>query len=553
MIRLKSHSPPPAGGPRPRLHRAQQGTTNRVGVFVDHLNRAIPFSLSHKGQIASQPRVATARLKRRATAAGVRADARLSTTWPIPGHSLRATGGGAAMGNLAQWTDAGRSMGHTMPPNGSREAGQEAKFDYEPVREREAHVSDPLKTRWQNGVNTKVTTPQEIGWRRVTDYSLNPVAHRDQAKVRESLVKTARSSRSESASADILTRTQRINMVRDSHFHTTVVHGPLGGRGDVSQRSQNRQIPQLLPPERVREHNDYMHQLTNREKQAFSIDGWGCSAKVKFDAFPVSKFEPDISALFTSRIVPPEEQQPTGKFSTNNPRARAHPHPDEVVKWDAFTEKSTQRLKKETAAAEALISRVTQGEGDGEACEARGMQLLQDRFLKKYSNADAVKIITDSEAAEGIMKGVISTQSNYKRPFSPANFSQLTTTKLGRPAGTAPIGLGLTAAAGLPTSLRYNNAAEALQARDFTVTAKGYNNTCFPAHSGHHVEGYVKAQRVPLFGGWLSASERDTWRELPNGRPRPSFDKGVEYDGQLKPGRRARDLTIYNTYNGMTN
>jgi len=77
MIPLKSHSPPPAGGPRPRLHRAQQGTTNRVGVFVDHLNRAIPFSLSHKGQIASQPRVATARLKRRATAAGVRADARL--------------------------------------------------------------------------------------------------------------------------------------------------------------------------------------------------------------------------------------------------------------------------------------------------------------------------------------------------------------------------------------------------------------------------------------------------------------------------------------------
>jgi hypothetical protein len=31
-----------------------------------------------------------------------------------------------------------------------------AKFDYEPVREREAHISDPLKIRWQNGVNTKV-------------------------------------------------------------------------------------------------------------------------------------------------------------------------------------------------------------------------------------------------------------------------------------------------------------------------------------------------------------------------------------------------------------
>ena len=50
---------------------------------------------------------------------------------------------------------------------------------------------------------------------------------------------------------------------------------------------------------------------------------------------------------------------------------------------------------------------------------------------------------TDSENAEGIMKGVIAKQSNYKRPFSPANFSQLTTSKLGRPAGTAPIGMNM--------------------------------------------------------------------------------------------------------------
>ena len=38
------------------------------------------------------------------------------------------------------------------------------------------------------------------------------------------------------------------------------------------------------------------------------------------------------------------------------------------------------------------------------------MEQLQERFLKKYSNADAVKIVTNSEAAEGIMKGVIATQ-----------------------------------------------------------------------------------------------------------------------------------------------
>jgi hypothetical protein len=77
---------------------------------------------------------------------------------------------------------------------------------------------------------------------------------------------------------------------------------------------------------------------------------------------------------------------------------------------------------------------------------------------------------------------VTHTQRNYKRPFSPANFTQLTTTKLGRPAGTAPIGLGVTAAAGLPTSLRYNLHPEAIRARDFTTAAKGFNNNTFPVH-----------------------------------------------------------------------
>jgi len=77
MVPVKSFSSPPAGGPRPRLHRAQQGATNRVGVFVDHLNRAIPYSLAHNGQIARQPRVSTARLKRRLSTAGVHPDAQL--------------------------------------------------------------------------------------------------------------------------------------------------------------------------------------------------------------------------------------------------------------------------------------------------------------------------------------------------------------------------------------------------------------------------------------------------------------------------------------------
>jgi len=74
---IKPQSNPPAGGPRPRLHRAQQGATNRAGIFIDHLNRAIPFSLSHAGQIASQSRVAKSRLKRRATKAGIAQDAKL--------------------------------------------------------------------------------------------------------------------------------------------------------------------------------------------------------------------------------------------------------------------------------------------------------------------------------------------------------------------------------------------------------------------------------------------------------------------------------------------
>ena len=77
MVPVKSFVPPPAGGPRPRLHRAQQGATNRVGVFVDHLNRAIPYSLSHRGQIASQPRVSPGRLKTKLSAAGVHPDAQL--------------------------------------------------------------------------------------------------------------------------------------------------------------------------------------------------------------------------------------------------------------------------------------------------------------------------------------------------------------------------------------------------------------------------------------------------------------------------------------------
>lgn len=105
-------------------------------------------------------------------------------------------------------------------------------------------------------------------------------------------------------------------------------------------------------------------------------------------------------------------------------------------------------------------------------------------------------------------------------------------TKLGRDAGTAPIGLGITAAAGLPSDLRYNHAPDIVQSRDFTITAKGvcmcacvrvvrvvcvclspslfvrvcrptqfstcsagFNNTRFPAHSGHHVEGYLKPGR----------------------------------------------------------
>lgn len=137
------------------------------------------------------------------------------------------------------------------------------------------------------------------------------------------------------------------------------------------------------------------------------------------------------------------------------------------------------------------------------------------------------------------------------RPFSPANFTILTESKLGRPAGTAPIGMGLTAPAGLPSDLRYNHAPDALEARDYTQTSKGFNNRAFPGHSGHHVEGYLKPQTVPTFGGHLVSPE--SWRKLPDGATRPSFDKGVEYDGPIAPGKRARDLTIYNTYNGMTN
>lgn len=66
--------------------------------------------------------------------------------------------------------------------------------------------------------------------------------------------------------------------------------------------------------------------------------------------------------------------------------------------------------------------------------------------------------------------------------------------------------------------------------------------------------------QVELARAWrLRKAEKCGWRprpgdsKLPDGGTRPSFDKGVEYDGPIAPGKRARDLTIYNTYNGMTN
>ena len=134
-------------------------------------------------------------------------------------------------------------------------------------------------------------------------------------------------------------------------------------------------------------------------------------------------------------------------------------------------------------------------------------------------------------------------------------------TKLGRDAGTAPIGLGITAAAGLPSDLRYNHAPDIVQSRDFTITAKGvcnvcvcarvvsvvrvcmfvslplslctrvqtysstcaagFNNTRFPAHSGHHVEGYLKpgmhSQKAPtvIRRTWMMQTAQAQVQTLP--------------------------------------
>jgi hypothetical protein len=68
-----------------------------------------------------------------------------------------------------------------------------------------------------------------------------------------------------------------------------------------------------------------------------------------------------------------------------------------MVEWNAFTEQTTARLKKESAAAEKRISRLTKGKGAVAASEARGMSELQRSIAVKYANADAVKIITDAE------------------------------------------------------------------------------------------------------------------------------------------------------------
>jgi len=53
---------------------------------------------------------------------------------------------------MAQWTDAGLSLGTTMPHENDRQGA----LDFENVQERHAHEHDPLKVRWQSGLGTKV-------------------------------------------------------------------------------------------------------------------------------------------------------------------------------------------------------------------------------------------------------------------------------------------------------------------------------------------------------------------------------------------------------------
>ena len=184
----------------------------------------------------------------------------------------------------------------------------------------------------------------------------------------------------EQVSSDFLERSGRVKYVRESHFHETSSVGPAlaATAGSTPRVRKYREIVPKLPPARTRASNDYAHKQTTRETQKFAVQGWGSNAKVVWDAFPEAAFEPDTSVLFTSRVVQAQPQPPHRQCSSaKKPSAHTPAFPEEEVEWDAITEDSPTRVKKETAAAEARIARMTCGHGDPRACSPRGRVELQ--------------------------------------------------------------------------------------------------------------------------------------------------------------------------------
>eukprot|EP00960_Hanusia_phi_P044731 756792-Hanusia_phi.AAC.2 len=158
---------------------------------------------------------------------------------------------------------------------------------------------------------------------------------------------------------------------------------------------------------------------------------------------------------------------------------------------------------------------------------------LHYHLYKRGSIADAIKDLQKGSSLSGKDN---TSNHNLRRTFSPVDFSFLVTAKIGRLDGPSQA-LGITHAAGLPSPLRYNQQAELDGVANTTVSSKGFQNS-YPFHSSKHVESSLKEIRVPKFGEAVKSSHTES--------PvfRPSFDKGVELDGQIAPGKRPRDLTI---------
>ncbi|EKX52950.1 hypothetical protein GUITHDRAFT_101402 [Guillardia theta CCMP2712] len=365
---------------------------------------------------------------------------------------------------------------------------------------REEHVDQQhlaeSRSSWQSGMTTKIPTPREIGWGKYKDTKLDATAQRIQSF--DSSRFSRDSLHGSQSKNDILQMTKRVRTLEVQNlFMPNDENAPQSNRSELSSRFHRKTI--MPNPDNA--------------GSKFSVEGWGPASKVEFEDYPVSLFSPDVSSLLTSRIIPDKSAaSPVSGASQRSLELEVH----------------GERLMKES-------------EHHAQKIEAmKGMKTLSSRqvanlhyhLYKRGSMADAIKDLKKGSS----LSSKDTSPSNYRRSFSPVDFSFLVTTKVGRLEGPSQ-SLGITHAAGLPSPLRYNQQAELDGVANSTASSKGFQNA-YPFHSSKHVESSLKEIPVPKFAQAVKSSNASS------SVFRPSFDKGVELDGQIAPGKRPRDLTI---------